>query len=185
MHSNPANLTPKARRTRLSLLVAGRRLVGFHGRAGVNVMTVCAEAGVGRTSFYKYFEDVEGLLETVALEVASEIKAKFDHLHLKQPRGRARLKACLRMILSVAVEEPETALLLTSLAQTMPEIEGLIRSEISAELSAVSDPRIEDVVGLSGFLSITILALARHFSEANLAEDSVDQHLGILLRCIS
>lgn len=185
MHSALADLTPKARRTRASLLAAARRLVGLHGRAGINVMAVCAEAGVGRTSFYKYFEDVEGLLEAVVLEVARDIKANFDHLHSKQPRGRTRLRACLKMVLSVAAEEPETALLITSLAQTMPEIEGLIRSEISAELSAVSDPGIEDVVGLSGFLSITILALARQISEGKLAKDSVDQHLAILLRCIS
>jgi AcrR family transcriptional regulator len=184
MHSDPAYLTPKAHRTRASLLVAGRRLVGLHGKAGVNVMAVCAEAGVGRTSFYKYFEDVEGLLEAVVLEVAGDIKASFDHLHSEQPRGRTRLKACLKMILSVAVEEPETALLLTTLAQTTPEIEGLIRSEIKAELSAESDPSIEDVAGLSGFLSITILALARQFSEGKLAEDSVDQHLRRLLRSI-
>ena len=184
MHSDLTDLTPKARRTRVSLLVAGRRLFGLHGRAGVYVMAVCAEAGVGRTSFYKYFEDVEELHEAVMLDVARDIKAKFDHLHSERPRGRARLKACLKMILSVAVEEPETALLLTSLAQTTSEIEGLIRSEISAELSAVSDPSIEDVVDLSGFLSITILALARQFSEGKLAEDSVDGHLRRLLRCI-
>ena len=185
MQSDPTDLTPKARRTRLSLLVAGRRLIGLNGRAGVNVMAVCAEAGVGRTSFYKYFEDVEGLLEAVVLDVAKDIKTKFDHLHSEQPRGRARLQACLKMILSVAVEEPETALLLTSLAQTSPEIEGLVRSEISAELSAVSDPRIEDVEGLSSFLSIAILALARQFSEGKLAEGSVDGHLRRLVRCIA
>ena len=184
MHSDPDDLTPKARRTRASLLVAGRRLFGLHGRAGVNVMAVCAEAGVGRTSFYKYFEDVEGLLDAVVLEAARDIKARFDKLHSGQPRGRERLKACLRMILSVAVEEPETALLLTSLAQTTSVIEDLIRSEIFAELSAASDPHIEDVLSLSGFLSIAILALARRFSEGNFANDSVDQHLRILLRCI-
>lgn len=184
MFTDPADLTPKARRTRACLLVAGRKLFGLHGRAGINVMAVCREAGVGRTSFYKYFEDVEGLLEAVVIEMAKDIKAKFDHLHSDQPRGRARLNACLQMILTLAVEEPETALLLTSLAQTTPEIECLIRSEICAELSSVSDLFMEDIEGLSSFLSIAILALARQISEGKLAKELAEEHLRVLLRCI-
>lgn len=184
MKPAPANLTPKARRTRASLLEAGQRLMGRHGTAGVNVMAVCAEAVVGRTSFYNYFNDVDELLEAVAMEAAAGIRAKFDHLHADQPRGRVRLKACLRMILCLAVEDAETALLLTALAEAIPDVRGLVCAEIHAELSAIGDPKIEDVEGLSSFLSITILALARQFAEGQLDKETVDRHLDRLWACV-
>lgn len=184
MRIDPTDLTPKARRTRELLLDAGRKLTGQRGATGINVMAVCAEAEVGRTSFYNYFDDVEGLVATVATEAAREIKVRFDGLHAGQPRGRERLKSCLKMILTLAVEDPDRVLLLTSLAQSSPEVSGLLTSEIHAELSATDDPQIEDVTGLSDFLAITILALARQFAEGKLALDSLDRHLESLWKSV-
>ena len=184
MQSDFADLTPKARRTRASLLDAGRRLYGLHGVAGVNVMSVCAEAGVGRTSFYNYFDDVEGLVGTLALDAAKDMKAKFDHLHSDQPRGRKRLRACLKMILTLAVEEPATALLVTSLAQSSPKVGDLLSTEIHAELSAESDLSIEDVQGLTEFLSIATFALTRELAEGNPTGVCVDRYMEILWRCV-
>ena len=184
MQTDPEDLTPKAHRTRASLLEAGRKLTGIHGAAGVNVMAVCAEAGIGRTSFYNYFDDVEGLVAAVATEAARKIKDKFDNTHSGQARGRKRLKACLKMILTLAVEDPDTALLLTSLAQSSPEVGDLLSSEIHAELTAANDRRIENIAGLSGFLATTTLALARHFAEGKLAPDSVDQHVAFLWKSV-
>lgn len=184
MQTDPANLTPKARRTRALLLEAGHKLTGRHGRAGFNVMMVCAEAGVGRTSFYTYFEDVDGLVDAVALTAAKEIKTRFDNLHSDLPRGRARLKACLKMILTLAVEDPDTVMLLTSLAASSGEVRDLLMSEITAELSAANDPPIQDVAGLSEFLTITTLALARQFAEQRLPPHRVDLHLETLWRSV-
>ena len=180
MLTDTADLTPKARRTRASLLEAGRRLTGRNGVAGVTVLAVCAEADVGRTSFYNYFEDVEGLVAAVAFEAAAEIKAKFDLLHSDQPRGRERLKACLKMILKLAVDDPDAVLLLTSLTRSTPGVGDLIVSEIRAELSAVPDPPNGDAAALSDFLAITTLAFAREFAEGKLAADTVDVHLDYL-----
>ena len=184
MQTDPKDLTPKARRTRTSLLDAGRKLTGLYGSAGVNVMAVCAEAGVGRTSFYNYFEDVEALVAAVAIEAAKEIKARFDNLHSCQPRGRERLRACLKMILLLAVENPDTTLLLTSLVRSSPEVRNLLWSEIHTELSAVDELQKEDVTKLSDFLAITTLALARQFAEGDLAPSSIDRHLEFLWRSV-
>jgi len=182
MPADATALTPKARRTRLSLMEAGRKLAGLHGLEGVNVMAVCAEAGVGRTSFYNYFADVEGLIGAVATEASRKIKDSFDRLHADEPRGHRRLRACLKMILTLAVEDPETVLLLTSLAQASPEVASLLNSEIHAELHAEAEANIEDMQALSEFLAIATLALARQFAETKLAPESVDRHLAFLLR---
>ena len=120
----PADLTPKARRTRSALLSAARAEIGRSGVPGVTVMAVCARAEVGRTSFYNYFEDVEALVSAVAIEVAEEIKERFDRLHQDMPRGRARLEACLGMILETAVSDSETTRLLVSLSGVIPDQEG-------------------------------------------------------------
>ncbi|MGB0958802.1 MAG: TetR/AcrR family transcriptional regulator [Halocynthiibacter sp.] len=182
MQTIAADLTPKARRTRVSLLEAGQRLIGLHGAAGVNVMSVCAEAGVGRTSFYNYFDDVEALTKAIAVTAARGIKNQFDQIHLDCPRGRERLFTCLEMILSLAVETPDTILLVTSLAQSDPEIGNLLRSEIQAELSAAGghDPSAP----LADFITVTVLALARHFAEQKLPAQDIDAQLNILRNCI-
>ena len=79
------NLTPKARRTRAALIKAAKSLIGREGTAGVNVMTACAEANVGRTSFYNYFEDIDVLIAAVAFEAAADIKARFDESGIEIP----------------------------------------------------------------------------------------------------
>ena len=90
MNANFEDLTPKARRTRLALLEAARVELGNRGVAGVTVMAVCERAGIGRTSFYNYFEDTGALVSTVAEEAAKDVKERFDALHSGVPRGRKR-----------------------------------------------------------------------------------------------
>lgn len=184
MQTNPTDLTPKARRTRALLLNAGQKLIGLHGIGGVNVMAVCFEANVGRTSFYNYFDDVDSLVRAVALEAATEIKSNFDHLHRDQPRGLERLKACLKMILTQAVEEPESALLLTALIQTSSEIEDLLFSEIYAELSGMGGFEDKELRLRSTFLTIAVLALVRRFADGRLLTESIDGHLDLLLASV-
>ena len=186
MPPNPDDLTPKARRTRALLLNAGQWLMGQHGIRGVNVMSVCAKANVGRTSFYTYFDDVDSLIKTLTLEAVTQIKTKFDRMHKDQPRGFERLQACLKMILTLAVEDPQTALLLTSLSDPSSEVEDLLYSEIHAELCAMSGHNDKhndiDVPRLATFLAITLLALVRRHAEGGLPADSMDGHLDLLLK---
>ncbi len=176
------NLTPKARRTRAALIDAARSLIGREGTTGVNVMTVCAEANVGRTSFYNYFEDIDVLIAAVALEAAADIKARFDQMHREQPRGRERLRNCLDMMLSLAGTDHDTVLLLTSLAHTTPEISAMIETEIAAELMAETPANGHGTEPLARFLTVTTLALARHMATETIPKEDVDQYLAFLLR---
>ena len=47
----------------------------------MTVKSVCERAGVGRTSFYSYFEGADALAATVSFEAADEVKGRFDQLH--------------------------------------------------------------------------------------------------------
>lgn len=179
---NMRDLTPKAKRTRSALLAAARAELGHRGVAGLNVMAVCERAGVGRTSFYNYFEDTNALMSTVAHETAIEIKERFASLHTEVPRGFVRLEACLSMILETAVVDPEATLLVASLAGSVPEIMELLHAEISAELAAFAPVPEEEQPVLASHLSQTVLALAHQMAMGNLAKNSVEKHVEFMMR---
>ena len=153
-------LTPKARRTRQTLIDAARVVIGQDGLAGLNVMRVCQMAGVGRTSFYDYFDSADGLTEAVAAESVQTFKARFDAAHLDLPRGLLRLRSCLRFVLQLTVDDPETALLLTSLATGNGSVRSVIRAEIAEELNGAKlcSPALEQ------YLSTTLLAQTRELA---------------------
>lgn len=183
-----ADLTPKARKTRSALIKAARTQIGAQGAAGVTVMDVCQTAGVGRTSFYNYFDDVDALVGTVATETAEAIKFRFDQFHKDEPRGISRLEKCLAMILSIAADDPETMLLLTSLAPEIVSIPNLLQREIGQELAGAEK---QDALGLtdqhrkalSRFLTVSTLALGNEIAMRKLPEEEIGQYVSILLRC--
>ncbi len=181
-----SDLTPKAKRTLSALLDAARAVIGRKGAAGVTVMEVCEMAGVGRTSFYNYFDDVGALIETVAIEAAEAVKTRFDALHEGRPRGLDRLERCLTMILSIAADDRETALLLTSLAQNTGAIRDLLNREIMEELGgAMQDGSISLTAdrhkALSQFLTISTLAITREIALKNMSSRQIAPQIAILL----
>lgn len=182
MNRKPEILTPKARRTRAKLLAAARAEIGQNGVTGVTIMDICERAGVGRTSFYNYFENTDALVAAVANETAIEIKKRFDQIHLELPRGRTRLKACLNMVLRTAIEDPDTVLLLVSLSRRVMEIPELLETEITAELAAFTSGRTEETPVLARHLTWALLALAHQFAENRLSKETMEQHVTFLMR---
>ena len=145
-------------------------------------MGVCDRAGVGRTSFYNYFEDTDALLSTVAKEASAEIKERFDQLHEHLPRGRARLKACFAMILETAVEDPDTILLVEALSHSVPAIIELLETEITAELVSFSDARDSDLGLLGWQLAVVTIALARQLAEGRFLGNDIERHVEFLMK---
>ena len=181
--------TPKAKRTRTSLLTAARYLVGEKGVDGVTVMGVCDHAKVGRTSFYNYFKDIPELLSTIANEVGLMVKDRFEQLHGNQPRGGERLRLCLRMILQIASEETEFALLITSLSNRYPEIKNLLRSQINLELSAIRENSLleitqEDCEAQSDFLTVATLALVDELASKQLPTQAIEKYVSYLMSIV-
>lgn len=70
-----SELTPKAKHIHAALFCAARQMLGQKGKQGVTVMNVCEHAGVGRTSFYNYFQDVDDLITSIAEETGRAVKA--------------------------------------------------------------------------------------------------------------
>lgn len=182
MQSKQIDLTPKGRRTRSALLAAAATVVGRDGLSGLSVMSVCQEAGVGRTSFYNYFDDIDALSEAVALAATQRIKDGFDRLHADQPRGLERLEACLSMILHLAVEDRETTLLITALAESTPDIGRLLETEIMAELAAVPQIPPGERESLTQLLSLAVMALARQLAKGLIAPALLGRHVVHLMK---
>ena len=145
-------------------------------------MGVCESAGVGRTSFYNYFEDTEALVSVVAQEAARDIKERFDFLHKNVPRGRDRLKACLGMILKTATDEPQVIRVAASLSTSVPEIMKPLQTEILAELSVFTVSPEEDQLVLGQYLARTVLALAHQLALGNLPKHDIDRHVEYMMR---
>ncbi len=181
MTEQTEHLTPKAMRTRAALLEAARLLIGQKGVDGVTVMAVCEIAEVGRTSFYNYFDGVTALTETVAANAAQDIKTRFDDLHQGQARGLARLERCLIMILEIATQDRETALLITSLAQNTSFVSDLLRHEIAQELNGANNLNHQQRSSLSGFLTISTLALCREIATGRIPQDQIALLTSIML----
>lgn len=163
----PEYLTPKARRTRAALLDATRQIVGEGGVSAATVQEICARAGVGRTSYYNYFNDAPAAIAEVAHQAGQEIRAAFEDLHGAKPRGLNRLATCLEMILTIARDDPPRALLLTALAQSDDTLPVLLTSEIAKELTGAGLSPGQ----IAPFMATATLALTRRIAEGKLAAD--------------
>jgi AcrR family transcriptional regulator len=174
-------LTAKARQTRQNILWAARDILGRKGMDAINVMEVCAEAGVGRTSFYNYFDDIDALVDAVAVDAASAIKAQFDALHLGEPRGLPRLEKCLRMLLTAGSEDPGTMLLLTTLAAHEGPIRDLLRYEIVQELGRPEQQEYDATSVKAEFLTSVVLALSRDIASGRATSGSIPGYVSMMM----
>ena len=86
------------------------------------------------------------------------------------------------MILSLADSDPDMVMLLTSLAQTQPEIGELIEAEIVTELRAEPPDNGSDTELLAHYLTVATLALVRRLASGALPLDGIDQYLTYLMR---
>ena len=175
------NLTPKARKTRADILFAAREIIGESGVDGLNVLNVCEGARVGRTSFYNYFEDVSHLVSTIASETALGIKSKFDAFQAHEPRGLARLKACLEMVLHLGADDAETALLLTALARYDPAVRTILHSEISTEIASMGEQFSTKRELLTSYLTSTVLVTVRDIAKGRIERDHIKPIVSFML----
>lgn len=181
MIEDDSALSPKARRTRAELVTAARALLGERGFDGLSVQQLCARAGIGRTSFYTYFDDLGAVTDLLLAQVIAQITERFDASHVDLPRGMARLKTCLTMICDLSLSDSATVLLITSLAQQKPEIGRLIDAEIRAELLGAGFAP-EAAEHLSQLLALSTLSLARAMALGQIPPTRKDAVIGFLLR---
>lgn len=186
---NSQFLTPKAQRTRKAIIDAARKLVGLEGIEGVTVLSVCKKANVGRTSFYNYFSDTQPLLETLASEVGEELKVRFEAIHGEMDRGLERLQRCIFVLLQKAMSDPELGLLITALARNYPEFSQMLEQQIRIELEAAianKDVRLSptEVDIIINYLTVSLLALMRHFAAKPIPVTDVDTYVQCLMQSL-
>lgn len=128
--------TAKGFRARAGLIDAGMRILGDLGLAGLSVEAVCAEAEIGRTSFYNYFTNIEILLEVIAETFLEDFSVQLDGFQQGLPRGAKRLAKCLLGTLERAAVDPEWGATAAQLNISDSKLHDLFRSEISMEISA-------------------------------------------------
>ena len=93
-------ITERGRRTRASLLVAGRELFEELGFAEVSIDQVAQRAGVAHGTFYTWFDGKESLLREIVLGVVDEIfSASRVGSLVPQDDPRARVEAANRLYL--------------------------------------------------------------------------------------
>ena len=61
-----------------------RRLFREHGFSAVSVGSICAEAGVSRVTFYKYYSGKNALLQEIVTEQKNRVRAEFENLLERQ-----------------------------------------------------------------------------------------------------
>jgi AcrR family transcriptional regulator len=175
------NLTAKARRTRQNIIQAARDILGRKGVGAVNVMEVCAAANVGRTSFYNYFDDIDGVIAAVAADAAIAMREQFDALHSDEPRGLARLEKCLLMLLVAGEEDPSLVMLLTSLAASEDTIRDLLREEIRQELKGAGLDGGETTDAQADFLTSVVLTLSRDITSGRTTTASIPTYVRMMM----
>jgi len=144
------------------------------------VQAICARAGVGRTSFYNYFDDATVLVAEIANHAGQEIRSAFDLLHDAQPRGHDRLSDCLAMILTIARDDPAHAQVLTALAQAERTLPDLMLSEITAELSGAGLPDAF-IATAAPFVTTATLALTQSIAVGQLPAVDIPAYTRMLL----
>jgi AcrR family transcriptional regulator len=109
---NAATVEEHKRITRLSLLEAAEALFSRLGYDGASHADIAAFAGIGRTTFYDYFDDKEDLLATLVEERLPGVLAEMIAAVPRNLPHRERLGALVVALVEFVVNEPVLGLTL-------------------------------------------------------------------------
>ena len=102
-------LGPAGRRTRARLLDAGRRVLAANGYHDTRVDDIVADAGTSHGTFYRYFENKDGLFRVLAARSGRRVIASIDDLSARfdpsVPVDPLELRAWLRAYFAVYAAE--------------------------------------------------------------------------------
>ncbi|NUP01127.1 MAG: TetR/AcrR family transcriptional regulator [Nonomuraea sp.] len=156
------SLTLRGKRTRATLLAAGREAFEEHGYDAVRIDDVCARAGVSHGTFYTYFDSKETLFGEVAQAVVGEMFAASavgaavpddpyarieaaNRLYLRAWAANSRL---VRMLDHAATTDDRFGRLLLELREAFVRrgAEGLRRLQEQGLADPSLDPRLTAVM---------------------------------------
>lgn len=179
--------TAKGYRARTGLIDAGMRVLGRNGSNRLNVEAVCSEAGIGRTSFYNYFLNIEALFEAISTQFFKDFEALFEGFHQGLPRGATRLEKCLTGTLDKAVGDPGWGNIAARLDRTNGTMRALFQSSIAKEIKAARSAgdftlRASEVPAYIDLITTTVFATTQALAQGSADKNNNTQLVKLLLR---
>lgn len=102
-HEPPPPPTPKGRRARERLLVAGAVVAERDGLSGLTIAAVAREAGLAKSSFYVYFSDREKLIDALHQAFYADVNDAVTEAVAGLAPGRELLLAAIDSYLDVCL----------------------------------------------------------------------------------
>ena len=129
-------LTPRGEATRRRLLEAAERLFVELGYAGTSPSDVSADAGVGRTTFYEYFTDMEDLLAALVERRLPQVAAEMVGVVPRDVPYRDQLAELAVRMIEFSVTEHVLGL---ELHQEMPTLGPATQARIAVAHRGLSE----------------------------------------------
>lgn len=130
-HSTFANPSPRAARTRASLIAAGFELLVERPIDAIPIDDVVAKAGVAKGSFFNHFADKQDFANAIAAEVRIEVEQLVARANAGVTDPIARIAGGMKVAAEFALTQPKrTTVLLrsqgSSTARAHPLNQGVV-----------------------------------------------------------
>lgn len=129
------NRPPSKRdRTRRQLLDAAGKVFASRGFEASTIQEIAAVAGVANGTFYNYFPTKEAILEAAAIQYGVKFCERIDASYRHIQDGAERMAIGGKNYLMLAVEQPDMARFVMSVALASPTWDEQVRPFIMADL---------------------------------------------------
>ena len=124
----------KRERTRRLLLNAGIKVIAAKGMEAASIQEIAAAAGVANGTFYNYFQTKEAIMEAAAVAVGVDYCERIDASYSHITDGAERMSIGGRHYMMLAIEQPELAAFMMSIAVASPVWDEQVRPYVYADL---------------------------------------------------
>lgn len=125
----------KRDRTRKQLLDAAVKVFAAHGFEAASIQEIAAVAGVANGTFYNYFSTKEAILEESAIQYGVVFCQRIEASCIQIGDGAERMAIGGKNYLSLAVQQPDIARFVMSVALASPVWDEQVRPFILADLN--------------------------------------------------
>ena len=126
--------TAKRERTRAQLIDAATKVFAARGFEAASIQEIAAVAGVANGTFYNYFPTKERVLEAAAVHYGVSYCERIDASCRDVADGAERMAIGGRRYMLLALEQPDMARFMLSVAVSSPVWDERIRPYVLADL---------------------------------------------------
>lgn len=129
-----AAVIPKRERTRRQLIQAGIKVIAAKGMEAASIQEIAAAAGVANGTFYNYFQTKEAIMEAAAVAVGIDYCERIDASYSHITDAAERMAIGGRRYMVMAIEQPELARFMMSVALHSTTWQTQVHPYIQADL---------------------------------------------------